>query len=34
VFVGLVKNLVKEINGKLYDFFERSECSDYLFCHR
>jgi len=32
--VALVKNLIKEIDQGLYQFFERSECEDYLFCHR
>ena len=31
---ALVKNLIKEIDQGLYQFFERSECEDYLFCHR
>lgn len=30
----MVKNLIMELDSKLYDFFESSECQDYLFCHR
>ena len=31
---ALVKKLINEIDLKLYNFFESSECHDYLFCHR
>lgn len=31
---GLVKRLLMEMDMELYEFFERSECKDYLFCHR
>ena len=30
----LVKNLLEELDKPLYEFFEVSECSDFLFCHR
>ena len=26
--------LLKEMDEELYTFFQESECSDYLFCHR
>ena len=32
--LALVKKLISEIDQDLYQFFERSECHDYLFCHR
>jgi hypothetical protein len=32
--VALVKKLISEIDRDLYQFFESSECHDYLFCHR
>ena len=32
--LALVKMLIMEVDVKLYNFFESSECSDYLFCHR
>lgn len=32
--VALVKSLIHEVDEALFDFFERSECKDYLFCHR
>lgn len=31
---ALVKKLISEIDKDLYEFFESSECHDYLFCHR
>jgi hypothetical protein len=32
--VALVKKLISEIDEDLFQFFEASECHDYLFCHR
>ena len=32
--LALVKKLIYEIDLKLYNFFDSSECRDYLFCHR
>ncbi len=29
-----MKKLIGEMDTTLYDFFEGSECQDYLFCHR
>ena len=31
---ALVKKLIEEIDQELFQFFEGSECQDYLFCHR
>ena len=31
---ALVKKLIEEIDQELFQFFEGSECKDYLFCHR
>ena len=31
---ALVRKLISEIDRDLYQFFESSECHDYLFCHR
>lgn len=32
--VGIVRELVQEMDPELYEFFEETECRDYLFCHR
>ena len=34
LFSALVKKLISEIDKDLFQFFEASECRDYLFCHR
>ena len=33
-FTGIVRELVQEMDPELYEFFEETECRDYLFCHR
>ena len=34
LLTALVKKLISEIDEDLFQFFEASECHDYLFCHR
>ena len=34
LLVGIVRELVQEMDPELYEFFEETECRDYLFCHR
>ena len=34
LLTALVKKLIHEVDEDLYQFFEESECHDYLFCHR
>lgn len=34
MLTGIVRELVQEMDPELYDFFEETECRDYLFCHR
>ena len=34
LLIALVKKLISEIDEDLFQFFEASECHDYLFCHR
>lgn len=34
ILVGIVRELVQEMDPELYEFFEETECRDYLFCHR
>lgn len=34
MLTGIVRELVQEMAPDLFDFFEETECRDYLFCHR
>ena len=34
LLIALVKKLISEIDEDRFQFFEASECHDYLFCHR
>lgn len=34
ILIGIVRELVQEMDCELYEFFEETECCDYLFCHR